>query len=82
MSGDGQRRFGGSRYLYEPFDAASARVETLEQVLIARWEALEQRLVSLETKIDTMERRMWMAVYALASVIVAEIVFAVLPGTP
>ena len=77
MSGRG----GGSRFLYEPFDAASARVETLEQVTQARWGALEQRLGGIETLLDRMERRMWMAVYGVAGVLATQGLFLVLSGS-
>ncbi|RED13078.1 GTA head formation protein, RCAP_rcc01685 family [Pontivivens insulae] len=73
-------RSGGSRFLYEPFDAASARVETLEQVTQARWSALEQRLGGIEALLDRMERRMWMAVYGVAGVLATQGLFLLLSG--
>ncbi|MGB0498935.1 MAG: GTA head formation protein, RCAP_rcc01685 family [Rubricella sp.] len=63
---------GGSRYLYEPFGDAGARVDTLEQVQDARWAALERRLDLIERLLDRMERRLWVAVYSVASVLLIE----------
>ena len=73
----------GSRFLYEPFDATSARVETiervnderwsaLERVTDERWSALETRLRALEMSIERLEKRMWMAAYAIATVVLSE----------
>jgi len=73
-------RAAGSRYLYEPFDATSARVETLERVSEERWLALERRLGGIEALLDRMERRMWMAVYGVAGTVAAQGLFLVVTG--
>jgi hypothetical protein len=54
---------GGSRFLYDSFDAAHARIEANERVAKERWQALETRLRQIEAVLDRMERRIWMAVY-------------------
>lgn len=72
------QRLSGSRYLYEPFDAAAARVDTLEQVAEARWDALERRLGSLEALLERIERRIWLALYGLSGVILAETIMDVM----
>lgn len=54
---------GGSRFLYESFDETAARVEANERVALERWKALETRLGQIETVLDRLERRIWMAVY-------------------
>jgi hypothetical protein len=61
----------GSRFLYQPFDSAHARIETHERVLAERWQALERRLQGIEAALERLERRLWMAVYAIASGVVA-----------
>ncbi|MEL6678271.1 MAG: hypothetical protein AAFQ51_06150 [Pseudomonadota bacterium] len=66
---------GGSRFLYEPFDVASARVDALERVTDERWAGLERRLMGLETMIDRLERRMWMAVCGTITVLISEFAF-------
>ncbi len=73
-------RTGGSRFLYEPFDATSAKLDTLEQVTEERWVALERRLGGIEVLLDRMERRMWMAVYGVATVLATQGLFLVLTG--
>lgn len=63
---------GGSRYLYAPFDVASARIEANERVMQERWQALEFRLVGIETALARLERRLWLAVYGVLAVVLAE----------
>ena len=63
---------GGSRYLYAPFDAANARIEANERVLEERWQALTFRLEGIETALERLERRMWLAVFGVVSVVLAE----------
>lgn len=74
-------RGGGSRFLYEPFDAASARIEVNERIAEERWSQLERRLVQIEVAIDRVERRIWVAVYGAASLILADIAYGLLNMT-
>lgn len=74
-------RTAGSRFLYEPFDATSARLVTLEKVSEERWLALERRLGGIETLLDRMERRIWMAVTGVAATLAAEALFLVMSAT-
>lgn len=64
MSG---HRSSGSRYLYEPFDAAAARIETNERVNAERWTGLERRLKMIEASLERLERRLWLAVYGVVA---------------
>ncbi len=73
-----KRQGGGSRYLYEPFDAAQARIDTHERVINERWKGLERRLNGIETMLERLERRMWLAVYGAASLFLANVVLAVI----
>ena len=66
-------RIGGSRFLYEPFDAANARIEANERISDERWAALEVRLVRLESLMDRIDRRLWIALSGVAGVLAAEI---------
>lgn len=68
-------RGGGSRFLYDPFDVASARMEVNERILEERWAQLERRLNHIEVTLDRLEKRMWLAVYGAASLILAEIAY-------
>ena len=64
----------GSRYLYEPFDSAHARIETHERVFEERWAALSRVLEQIETGLDRLERRLWIAVYSIAVALVAQFI--------
>ena len=69
------RRSGGSKYLYEPFDAASARLEAHERVFDERWHGLERRLQAIEGMLERLERRLWLAVYGAAGMFSADVVY-------
>ena len=60
-------RDGGSKYLYEPFDANSARIDTHEKVIAERWTALERRLEVIEETLVRLEKRLWFAVFGVVS---------------
>lgn len=66
------RSAGGSRYLYAPFDAANARIEANERVQDERWQALTYRLEAIETAIERLEKRLWLAVFGVITVILAQ----------
>lgn len=65
-------RASGSRFLYEPFDPAHARVEALERVLDERWAALEKTLRTVETSLERVERRLWLAVFGVAAALMGQ----------
>lgn len=71
-------RGGGSRFLYEPFDVTSARIEVHERIQEERWGQLERRLLQIEVSLDRLERRIWLAVYGAASLILADIAYGLL----
>lgn len=62
----------GSRYLYEPFDSAHARIEIQERVFEERWIALTKTLTQIETGLERLERRLWFAVYGVAAALITE----------
>ena len=74
-------RGGGSRFLYEPFDAASARIDVNERIQEERWSQLERRLNQIEVALDRLEQRIWLAVYGAASLILADIAYGLLEIT-
>ena len=80
MRGTGARG-GGSRFLYEPFDAAAARIEVNERIQEERWQQLERRLTHIEVALDRLEKRIWLAVYGAASLILADIAYGLLSLT-
>lgn len=66
-----RRQAGGSRYLYDSFDAATARIEANERVAEERWTGLEYRLRQMEATLERVERRIWLAVYGVAGMALA-----------
>ena len=74
-------RGGGSRFLYEPFDAAAARIEVNVRIQEERWAHLERRLGQIEQGIDRLEKRIWVAVYGAASLILADIAYGLITIT-
>jgi hypothetical protein len=69
---------GGSRFLYDSFDATAARVEANERVQQERWSGLEYRLGQIEAGLDRLEKRIWVGVYGLAAFLLAQAAEAVL----
>ena len=67
-------RDGGSRYLYEPFDANRARIDANAKIQNERWEALEQRLEAIERNIDRVDKRLWIMVYGIVAVVLSRFV--------
>lgn len=81
MTAEKKERIGGSRFLYEPFDANSARIDAHELVNQERWTALERRLHRMEEVLDRLERRMWLAVTAMAGFLAADVAYSFLQST-
>jgi hypothetical protein len=63
----------GSRYLYDSFDAAAARIEANERVHEERWSGLEYRLGQIEGALDRLEKRIWVGVYGVAAFLLAQV---------
>lgn len=63
----------GSRYLYDSFDAAAARIEANERVAEERWTGLEYRLGQIEGSLDRLEKRIWVGVYGVAAFLLAQV---------
>jgi len=63
---------GGSRFLYDSFDVANARIEANERVAEQRWSALEYRLGQIETTLERLERRLWLGVYGVAAFLLTQ----------
>lgn len=75
-------RGGGSRFLYEPFDAAVARVEAHERVTEERWRSLERRLHGIEAMLERLEKRLWLAVFGVVAFVLTQGVHAVMQMVP
>ena len=62
----------GSRFLYDSFDAATARIEANERVADERWSALEFRLGQIDAALERLEKRIWIGVYGVAAFLLAQ----------
>jgi hypothetical protein len=71
-------RGGGSKYLYEPFNANAARIDTHEKVIAERWAGLERRLTTIELMLERLEKRFWLAVYGVVAAVLARSILELL----
>lgn len=65
-------RGGGSRFLFDSFDAAAARIDVVERVSEERWSALDYRLGHIEASLERLERRIWVMVFGVAAFLLAQ----------
>ncbi len=72
----------GSRYLYEPFNATAAKVDTIEKVNEERWKGLERRLMVIEGMLERLEKRLWLAVYGIVGFVLTQAVYQLLQLNP
>lgn len=72
----------GSRFLYAPFEVTEARIDANERVLEERWIALTHRLQSIEIALERLERRLWLAVFGVVGVVLAQGVSTLLAAAP
>lgn len=68
----GRRPAEGSRFLFDSFDAAHARIEANERVAEERWAALEFRLTQIDAALERLEKRIWVGVYGVAAFLLAQ----------
>lgn len=54
------------------------KLEALERVQAERWTALDYRLGQIEDKIDRLERRVWLTIFGVATVVLSETVTTLL----
>jgi len=62
-----RRTVGGSRFLYDSFDLAQARMDAQERLEEERRAGLEYRLTKIEACLERLEKRLWLAVYGVAA---------------
>lgn len=68
----------GSRFVYDSFDAAAARIEANERVAEERWAALEWRLAQIDAVLERLEKRIWLGVYGVAAFLLAQMAEALI----
>ncbi len=68
----------GSRYLYEGFDPAQARIEANERVAEERWAALDYRLEQIDAALERLEKRIWLGVYGVAAFLLSQMAQAII----
>lgn len=66
-----RRAVGGSRFLYDSFDLAQARIDAQERVDDERRAGLEYRLSRIEAAVERLEKRLWLVVYGVAAGVLA-----------
>ena len=72
----------GSRYLYDGFSAASARIEANERVADVQFKAIAARLDRIETLIERLEKRLWMTIYGIVAVVVSRAALSLINLNP
>ncbi len=68
----------GSRFLYDSFDATSARLEANERVAEERWAALDFRLSQIDDVLERLEKRIWIGVYGVAAFLLSQMAQAII----
>ena len=73
----------GDRYGFEAFDCAPAlRLEAHERVAKLQFDSLNKRLDRIEALIERLEKRLWLTVYGVVGVILAQAFQSFLVVTP
>ncbi|MGR3703462.1 MAG: GTA head formation protein, RCAP_rcc01685 family [Paracoccaceae bacterium] len=73
----------GARYGFEAFDCAPAlRLEAHERVSTLHVEGLNRRAEKLEALVEKLEKRLWLAVYGVVAVVLAEAFQSILSAVP
>ncbi|MDF1708048.1 MAG: hypothetical protein P1U72_08130 [Paracoccaceae bacterium] len=71
------------RYGFEAFDCAPAlRLEAHERVSTLHFEGLNRRAEKLEALVEKLEKRLWLAVYGVVAVVLAQAFQSILFAAP
>lgn len=73
---------GGSRFLKEPFEVHEQRFEATERIMELQFTQVEKRLERIEGMIEGLEKRLWMTVYGVVGVILAQALQSILAFAP
>ena len=74
----GRRSPEGSRFLYDSFDPAAARIEANERVAEERWAALDYRLEQIDGALERLEKRIWLGVFGVAAFLLSQMAEAII----
>lgn len=67
-------------YGFEPFDCAPAlRLEAHERVATLQFDALGRRLDRIEALIERLEKRLWLTVFGVVGVVLAQAIQSIIP---
>lgn len=73
----------GARYGFEAFDCAPAlRLEAHERVSTLHIDGLNRRAEKLEALVEKLEKRLWLAVYGVVAVVLAQAFQSILIAVP
>ncbi|MFP4275730.1 MAG: hypothetical protein ACLFRU_11960 [Paracoccaceae bacterium] len=73
----------GERIPLEPFDCAPAlRLEAHEQMAGLQFKMIERRLHKIEEMIERLERRLWLTVYGVVGMILAQALQQIMETAP
>lgn len=71
------------RFAYEPFECApGVRLAAHERVAQIQYDNLNKRLDRLEEVLERLEKRLWLTVYGVAAVILAQAVQSFIASAP
>ncbi|MEO7383190.1 MAG: hypothetical protein ABIV25_15770 [Paracoccaceae bacterium] len=68
----------GSRFLYEGFDPAAARIDANKRVAEERWAALDFRLGQIDAVLERLEKRIWVGVFGVAAFLLSQMAEAII----
>lgn len=76
-------RMAEQRYGFEQFDCAPAlRLEAHERVAKLQFDSLNRRIDKIEDLIERLEKRLWLTVYGVVGVILAQAFQGLLAAAP
>ena len=73
----------GTRYGFEAFDCAPAlRLEAHDRIVSLQFRDIERRFARIEAMMERLERRLWLAVYGVVAVILAQAIQSIVTAVP
>ena len=72
----------GSRFVERPVGWTDHRFETQERIMALQFGQVEKRLERIEALMGALEKRLWVAVYGVVAVILAQAVQSIMEFAP